>query len=235
MELLWTAFLLGFLGSFHCAGMCGPIALALPGSNKRKAEFIRGRLMYNGGRVFTYTILGFLFGMFGLALNLAGMQQTISILSGVMILAFILLPSNFASKVSSGSGWNNVVSKIKANLSKAFRLKGNMALGMIGALNGLLPCGFVYLGLAAALSFPSVYEAGLYMFIFGMGTFPMMLLISLSGRIINVNIRNRFNKAVPYVAFVVGVLFILRGLSLGIPYVSPKMNGSGETQVVSCH
>jgi uncharacterized protein len=235
MDLLWTAFLLGFLGSFHCAGMCGPIALALPGNNLQRAKFLKGRFLYNGGRIITYSLLGVIFGIFGLTLSLAGLQQSISILSGVLILTFILLPGNFSTRVGQASGINSLVSKLKVILSKAFKLKGTVALGLIGMLNGLLPCGFVYLALAAALSAPSIWGAGLYMMIFGLGTFPVMMLIAVSGKVLNLNIRNKFNKAVPYIAFVVGVLFILRGLSLGIPYVSPKIIEGGNEKVVSCH
>lgn len=234
MELLWTGFLLGFLGSFHCAGMCGPLVMALPGSTQNRFNYFTGRLFYNLGRICTYALFGMFFGLFGMALNLTGLQQTISIISGVLILLFILLPTRFTSRLGNYTGLNVIVFKVKGTLVKAFKLKGHAALFMIGLLNGVLPCGFVYLALAAAISAPSVWLSAVYMSLFGFGTFPLMMLIALSGKVISTGFRNRINKSVPYIAGVVAVLFILRGLSLGIPYISPKMD-TNTLKNMSCH
>ena len=83
---LFSAFLVGFLGSFHCVGMCGPIALALPLEKKSNWSFFSGRLLYNGGRVLTYSVLGLLVGIIGHTIAMAGFQKVLSIATGILIL-----------------------------------------------------------------------------------------------------------------------------------------------------
>ena len=94
MEAL-SGLALGFLGSLHCIGMCGPIALALPSQSKSKLSFYSGRLLYNLGRVITYSIMGLIIGLIGQKINLAGYQQIISVILGIAILIAVLLPSRF--------------------------------------------------------------------------------------------------------------------------------------------
>ena len=88
-------------------------------------------------------------------------------------------------------------------------------------LNGLLPCGLVYMAIAGAIGTGGIVEGSLYMFLFGLGTIPMLLAISLAGNILSLTVRNNINKLIPVLVVIVGLLFILRGLSLGIPYLSP--------------
>lgn len=238
MNLMWTALLMGLMGGFHCLGMCGPIALALPNASRNKWDYVRGRISYNLGRVATYTMMGFLFGIFGLTLNLAGLQQSVSIISGLLILLLQFAPGNLSGKIAKSLRLHVIVSKIKRGFSKFLHKKGSSALFSIGLLNGILPCGFVYLALAGSLTAGSIGGAGLYMALFGLGTLPIMLTLSLSGKMISFSFKSRIQKAVPYVATVIAVLFILRGLSLGIPYVSPNLSGGehAETsEIVICH
>lgn len=241
MSLLWTGLLMGLMGGFHCAGMCGPIALALPSSDKSKWHYIGSRIYYNLGRVTTYSGMGLVFGFFGLSLSLAGLQQGVSILSGLLILLLQFFPGNLSGKVARTIKLPYLVNKIKHSFSTFFQKKGNRALYSIGLLNGLLPCGFVYLALAGSLSAGTVGGAALYMALFGLGTLPVMLVISISGRIISLNFRQKLHKLAPYAAVLIAILFILRGLSLGIPYVSPKLNNnpqgpsSSSTEITVCH
>jgi hypothetical protein len=220
--LLWTAFLVGIVGSAHCAGMCGPIALALPLKNENWFTRTFSGLIYNTGRVITYIILGAVFGLLGKSLHMAGFQQWSSIVIGILMIAFVIVPLIF-SKLPSV---NNMFSGYSHRLLGAFRglfNKGSYgSLFGIGLLNGILPCGLVYVAIAGALNTGSVTAGMLYMALFGAGTIPVMLGISLAGTMMSLKLRVFINKLSPYVIVLIGVLILLRGLSLGIPYVSPK-------------
>lgn len=236
MNLMWTALLMGLMGGFHCIGMCGPIALALPaGQDGRRWAYVRGRIAYNLGRVTTYSLLGAVFGLFGFTLNLTGLQQGISVLSGLLILLLQFAPGNLSGKVARLLGFPTLVASIKRYFSTFFRRKGWYALYMTGLLNGLLPCGFVYLALAGSLTAGSVANAALYMALFGAGTIPLMLTLSLSAKMISLRFRNPVQKLVPYVAAAIAVLFILRGLALDIPYLSPELKKVKQTEITVCH
>ena len=228
-KMIWAGFLFGILGSFHCVGMCGPIALALPAGRGSGAAFVAGRLLYNGGRLLTYTALGAVAGLFGKSLQLAGFQQTLSVVSGGLILLLVVFPATLSGRFRRASGLERLLGKVKQTMGRLFSRQTTWALGAIGLLNGLLPCGFVYLALAGAISMPSVAGAMGYMFLFGLGTFPLMFLLSLSGKLIRPRLRYFFNRAVPYAATLMALLFILRGLNLGIPYLSPALAQSAAT------
>jgi sulfite exporter TauE/SafE len=231
--MLWTAFLFGFLGSFHCVGMCGPIALALPVSNSGMG-FISSRLAYNFGRIITYSILGLLLGLFGQGLQFAGLQQTISILSGVLILVFLFFPATTSNKITSFLGLSKFVFQVKQKLGYYLKRRSFSSFLIIGLLNGLLPCGFVYLALAASISAPQVIDSVFYMALFGLGTLPVMLLLAFSGKMLNIRFKSLLTKTIPYVACFLAILFILRGLSLNIPYISPDLSKK-EGKTYHCH
>ncbi|HSI90634.1 MAG TPA: sulfite exporter TauE/SafE family protein [Adhaeribacter sp.] len=234
--MIWAGFLFGILGSFHCVGMCGPIAMALPIGRGAGWQFIAGRLLYNGGRILTYAMLGGLAGLFGRSLQLAGFQQTVSIVSGFLILALVVMPHFGGNKLTAFIGFDKVLMKVQSLMAKQFKKNNTASLAIIGMLNGLLPCGFVYIALAGAVSIPAISGSMLYMALFGLGTFPLMFMLSLSGKLVKPNLRRFFNKAVPYAATFMAVLFILRGLNLGIPYVSPQLVKPAEqTEITLCH
>ncbi len=224
MALWITAFLTGFLGSFHCMGMCGPIALALPDVGDSIGGKVTGRLIYNTGRIITYSILGILLGAFGLGLKLAGMQQSISIGAGILIIIMVLFSSKTIERKIG-----NPFKLLKGNtLMRLFQQKTFYSLFVIGLLNGLLPCGFVYVGLIGSVATQDVLHGAIYMALFGLGTLPMMFGVSMAGQFIHIQIRTRITKMVPYLAVLIGCVFILRGLNLGIPYLSPKVSADTE-------
>lgn len=227
--MIWAGFLFGILGSFHCVGMCGPIALALPVGKGSSLHFLAGRLLYNFGRIATYTALGALSGLVGKSLEIAGLQQKLSILSGILILLLVVVPAAASGQFRRITGLEKLLSKVKNTMAGLFGRKALWSLGVVGLLNGLLPCGFVYFALAGAISMQSVPGAMLYMFLFGLGTFPLMFIISLSGKVIRPGLRRFFNQSVPYAATCMALLFILRGLNLGIPFVSPAVAKSEVT------
>lgn len=217
-----VALIMGFLGSFHCLGMCGPIALVVPSLGKGKAGRVAGGLIYNGGRIVTYAILGFAVGLVGRGLAIFQWQQGLSISVGLAIVLYNVLPSLF--RRFSFRSPLRINQWVKENLSSLLKKRSAGALLVIGLLNGLLPCGLVYMGLAGSLEAASATNGALFMILFGFGTLPMMSGIYLMGFNLNSKGRRYITRVIPYFAVLIGLLFILRGLGLGIPYLSPSMD-----------
>jgi sulfite exporter TauE/SafE len=216
---IWTAFLLGLLGSLHCAGMCGPLALAVPVTGHIAASYTLGRLVYNLGRLATYCALGLVFGLVGETLLLAGVQRWVSIALGVVLLAGLVASRKLALALPVMA----LVSRLKSAMSGLLHTRSLGAPAVLGALTGLLPCGLVYVACAGATATGGLWKGVEYMAAFGLGTVPMMLAIGLSGKLLRASVRRRLVVLVPVSVFVLAALLILRGLSLGIPYVSPDL------------
>jgi len=221
MALFISALVLGIMGSFHCAGMCGPIAIALPLHGNSVGGKIFGGSLYNLGRTITYGIMGALFGLLGQGVALIGFQQKISVIMGSLMIISVLFPALFRNQYSLEKSWLSFVGKLKSTIGKMFSIRSYSSLFFIGMLNGLLPCGLVYMAIAGAIGTGSVGLGTLYMILFGLGTIPMLLGISLAGNLLSQTVRMRINKLIPIMVVLVGIFFILRGLSLGIPYLSP--------------
>ena len=221
MVILISALVLGLMGSFHCAGMCGPIAIALPLHGNTISQKIFGGTLYNIGRTITYGIMGAIFGLLGQGVEMIGFQQKISVIMGVLMIVSVLFPALFKNQYHMDKSWFSLVGKLKKSIGKMFSIRSFSSLFFIGLLNGLLPCGLVYMAIAGAIGTGEVLLGSLYMVLFGLGTIPMMLSISLAGNVMSLAIRNKINKLIPVLVIVVGIFFILRGLSLGIPYLSP--------------
>lgn len=233
---IWAGFFIGLLGSFHCIGMCGPIAIALPVFSKSEFQIILGRVLYNIGRVLTYAFMGAMFGLFGNRLVLIGLQQQVSIGLGVIMLIYVLMPRKYKAKFAATKIYSSIVGFIKENFSKLYRVQNNRSLFVIGVLNGFLPCGFVYVALAGAISTGGFISGSLFMALFGVGTIPIMLGTSMAGKYLTVNLRTKITRLIPVFTFILAIIFILRGLNLGIPYVSPKLVTSPTVQQdVQCH
>lgn len=221
MSILISAFVLGIMGSFHCAGMCGPIAIALPLHGNTVSGKIFGGSLYNLGRSITYGLMGALFGLVGQGMAMMGFQQKVSVIMGSLMIVSILFPALFRNQYSLNKSWFSLVGKLKSTIGKMFSIRSYQSLFFIGMLNGLLPCGLVYMAIAGAIGTGSAAMGTLYMLLFGLGTIPMLLGISLAGNLLGLAVRNRINKLIPFMVVLVGIFFILRGLSLGIPYLSP--------------
>lgn len=229
--LLWTAFLLGFVGSAHCAGMCGPLALALPGSGGMSSTFFVGRILYNVGRVVTYAFMGALFGLLGQGFVLAGMQRWVSLSLGATILIGLVVTPRFANTVPM----TRMVSGLKAALGNLLQRRALTSLFGIGLLNGLLPCGLVYVACAGAVATGDIFSGVQYMVAFGLGTLPMMLALSLVGTRLQFALRFKIQRLIPVSLAIVGMLLLLRGMALGIPYVSPKLSAQPASSSECCH
>jgi uncharacterized protein len=218
---LGAAFILGFLGSLHCAGMCGPLMVALPIGNGSRSSFVFGRYIYQSGRLGTYSLIGLVFGLAGKSLFLIGVQRWVSIAIGVLLILGLF----FSRKLSASQPVGLAVGFLRKHMGRLLREKTTYSLALLGALNGLLPCGLVYIAGAGALATGGVFSGVLYMLAFGLGTAPMMLGLSLSGSLLPATWRLRLVKIIPVSIFLLGSLLILRGMELGIPYVSPQLSG----------
>lgn len=232
--MLWTAFLLGFLGSFHCVGMCGPIALAVGG--KKSTSYFSHKILYNLGRSVTYALLGLIVGSLGFSLSLAGVQQGFSIAIGVIIL-ILAVSYKRGDQLLTVSALSGIVNWVKRQLTRFLKTGGYFAFFATGLANGLLPCGMVYLALIAALGLQNPLLGATYMFFFGIGTIPLLLVLMYSRNIFSTQIRRNFQKAIPYLGVVIGFLFIFRGLGFGVFY-SPDIKvfeyGAEQVEITMC-
>lgn len=231
-----SALAVGFFGSAHCIGMCGPIAIALPVPQSNVFNFVAGRVLYNLGRIFTYSFLGALFGLLGSRIVIAGFQQFATIILGVAILLVVITPFKYKAKITRHKLVQKISLPIKSGIGELFKQGTVPSMFLIGVLNGFLPCGLVYIAIAGAIASGDAVSGMIYMTLFGSGTFPAMFAATIFGRFINLNIRKKLSKAVPVFAVVLAILFILRGMALGIPYISPKISAQTLTQQeMECH
>ncbi|MEI6864871.1 sulfite exporter TauE/SafE family protein [Flavicella sp.] len=220
--MFFSALLFGLLGSFHCIGMCGPIAMVLPVHAEKPLPRCSKIFLYHLGRIIAYGSIGLIFGLLGKGLFLSGFQQRLSIIIGLFMIVYIIVPSSFFKKIKITSPLYKFIGQIKSGLGKRLKNKSYVSLFIIGFFNGYLPCGMVYMALAGAIAMASPTQGFLYMLIYGLGTIPLMTLIIYFKAILSLKFRNKIQKAIPYFVFIIGFLFILRGLGIGIPYISPS-------------
>ncbi len=214
---LWTAFTIGLLGSLHCVGMCGPIALALPIERTNKWRSALNVLNYNLGRVITYAFLGTLIGLIGKGIFLAGIQAYFSIGLGVFLLIVAIFSINVEGRLVKNSYYGRFSLWVRGKLGKLLSKGGGPQLFKIGILNGFLPCGLVYMAVVGAVSMGSIVNGALYMMLFGLGTIPLMFITALAGQWVSISFRNRLKKLYPVFLVAFALLFIFRGLQFDIP------------------
>jgi sulfite exporter TauE/SafE len=236
--MIWSSviagFSLGLVGSLHCVGMCGPLALAMPVYHLSSFKKFISLFLYQSGRVTTYAVLGLLFGFLGRRFYMAGFQQWLSVSLGLLIVASAVV--YFLGKNSLHFNFlNRFYGHVQKAIGKLLQSgKGPAAFYMMGIANGLLPCGMVYMAIAGALSATSIRHAVVFMVLFGAGTLPAMMAVSYFGQTIPLSVRSAMRKAVPYFITAMGIILILRGLNLGIPFISPELPAPAGV-VVSCH
>lgn len=233
--MLYAALLLGLISSLHCVGMCGPIAMMLPVAQSNPEKKALQILTYHLGRIFSYASIGLLFGTIGRGFYLAGIQQYLSLLAGIMMIAVIMLPVNIFSRYNFSKPAFQLISKLKGRLGKQFAKASFKSLFTIGMLNGLLPCGMVYAAVFGALAMPGIYFSVAYMVLFGIGTVPLMSSVVYLQKLFTLQVRNRIQKIIPIAVVCLGILFILRGLGLGIPYISPSGLDLFVKAAPNCH
>jgi hypothetical protein len=214
---LWAAFILGLFGSLHCVGMCGPIAMALPLTAKERSQVVFQSLLYHSGRISTYTLMGIFMGLMGWGIGLAGYQKVFSVALGIILIITALFSISIEQKMMQNAFFQRLFSYVKTNLSRLLSIRNQSSAFKIGLLNGILPCGLVYIALAGAVTSESIGTGALYMAAFGVGTLPMMLSVMIFGNL-NKQIFFRFRKWIPVGLVLFGMLLIYRGVMLDIPF-----------------
>ena len=233
-QIISMAFVMGLVGSFHCLGMCGPIAMALPMGHRNNGSRLVGGAIYNMGRIFTYSFFGLILGLAGNFLISPEIQNTVSIAFGVFIGIYLLLPSKTKTSLKIAPSQILLV-RLRKQIAKFLYIENNSSLFGIGMLNGLLPCGMIYLALTSSFLAGSAVKGSLFMFSFGLGTFPTMLAAVFFGSFLNQHVRSKLRRLVPIFLFFMAALLIVRGMNLGIPYLSPSLPMHASTEGVSCH
>lgn len=222
IALIFSALALGFASGFHCIGMCGPIALSMGLTKKQATNYYLQNLTYQFGRITTYAFLGAVLGIIGQGFQLAGFQSYLTIIVGVILIIMAVFSfggKDFASKIPFLSKF---LYKVKMNLGKLLQKADYKSRYLTGILNGFLPCGMVYMALTASLAAGGILQSAGFMAIFGLGTLPFMFAIVLVGNLMTTTFRIKILKLIPVMMILLGGLFILRGLELGIPYISPS-------------
>ena len=222
IALIVSAIGLGFASGFHCIGMCGPIALSMGLTKKQATNYYLQNLTYQFGRIFTYSFLGAILGIVGEGFEMAGIQKYLTIAVGMLLIIMAVFSfggKDFASKIPF---FSKFLFKVKSNLGRLLQKADYRSRFTTGILNGFLPCGMVYMALTASLASGGIWQGALYMALFGLGTLPFMFTVVLLGNLMNQTFRIKILKMIPVVMIILGGLFIVRGLELGIPYLSPR-------------
>lgn len=226
---IWPALVLGLAGSLHCAGMCGPLVLAVPVLGQGTSRFT-SRALYHGGRIATYIALGVVSGLLGQTLSVAGLQNWLSLIAGAAIVAGLAASS---SRFASGTPALKAVRTLKSAFGKILSQKTQRSLLLLGALNGLLPCGLVYVACAGAAATGSIAQGSLFMALFGLGTTPMLVGVTLAAARLQRTLPFRWSRIAPISALLLALLLMLRGLALGIPWLSPSVS-HGQVTCPAC-
>ncbi len=214
---LWTAFMIGLVGSLHCIGMCGPIALAIPYQAETKIKTLGNILLYNSGRIITYGLIGVLPAVFGLAISLAGMQKNISIILGILLIIAAIFSIPLDQRTNVIPGINKIYPWVATQMKSFISEKRKSAFFITGLLNGFLPCGMVYMAIMGAITQTTIANAFFYMLLFGLGTVPLMILMGVSGQLMNITWRRKLQKIIPVVMIGIGMLMIMRGIAIDLP------------------
>lgn len=223
------AFLIGLLGSLHCVGMCGPLALAVPAGKIHTTRWLLNRGVYQSGRLIVYAILGALVSLAGKGLAMAGWQQTLSVAIGIFLLLLAIIPTQTERWASGNGRLAGLLVNLRLRMRSLIATGGLPAAFALGMLNGLLPCGLVYIGLAGAILTGAPMPGALWMLAFGAGTLPAIAIVLGAGHFITGRARLLFSKIMPLTAGVLGFILIVRGLGLGIPYLSPLLEWAGKS------
>ncbi len=221
---------MGLMSSAHCLAMCGPLAMLLPVGRIVPAHRQLAKLLYNLGRIATYTLLGLLFANLGKNMRLFLSQQYFSVALGLIIILVAFFGIGGLQKYFQSPLQGYMSQKIKA-LAQKPRL---VDFFVFGSLNGLLPCSFVYLALVASLATAHTWQGGLFMFLFGLATTPAMFFAMVIKQKLQSLLKSNYLWLSKVYVLLFAGLLIVRGLNLGIPYLSPAFE-SGKAAITMCH
>jgi sulfite exporter TauE/SafE len=215
--------------------MCGPIAFLLPVDRTNSFRKITQITTYHFGRLLAYSLIGLFFGLIGKSLYIFGIQQQLSIILGIIMILAVLIPTHLTNTFKIAQPIYRMISKVKSGLGQALKKKTTDAFLTIGFLNGFLPCGLVYMAVFASIATEEAFMGSLYMVLFGLGTIPLMTSAIYLGKFLNSKVKQNIQKAIPVFVVIIGMLFILRGMGLGIPYLSPAPMVDMATGTMDCH
>lgn len=219
------AFFTGLFGSLHCVMMCGPLVMSIPFTGHLWFSLFQ-KFMYQLGRVLTYSLLGFLAGSIGSLFNILGLQQALSFLTGILLIA-IALYHFFGQKSISNNAYLKLIAPLISFLG---RWMSKPYGGLVaGSLHGLIPCGMVYMAIAGSLNAGSALAGSEFMLFFGLGTTPLLILSSFMPIVLR---RFRAPKMmIPAFFFIAGVFLVGRSLNVNIPYISSPVISKTEAPV----
>ncbi|WP_461052916.1 sulfite exporter TauE/SafE family protein [Spirosoma arcticum] len=224
--LWWTAALTtGVVGSLHCVGMCGPLAMALPIGRLPRPKRGLAVGFYHLSRLMAYAGLGLLMGTVGQGLLLTGLQRPVSITAGLFLLLWTLtnrgkLPG---LPLSRATRW------VVHPMTRLLNSPTLRAFAGLGFLNGLLPCGFVYVALTGAITTENAATGALYMALFGLGTVPALLAVRFLPILLPTSVRRRISAALPVTTVGLAMLLLVRGI-----YNPTVINKANQT-IPICH
>ena len=228
---LSSALILGLVSSLHCLGMCGPLVIGILSPESGKWRKVQVLLLYHSGRLLIYGLLGIISGLLINRLIFANIQQSISIVLGSLVLLWVIADRMNWLRNPGISFPGKIVHRLMA---KFLTVNGRIKYLLLGGVNGLLPCGMVYIAVAGAMAAPGAGESFAFMVLFGLGTLPLLTLVSGLGAWIKSGIR-RYNRLIqPAFLLVFSVLLIVRGLNLGVPYLSPAAEKHHQTVQMDC-
>lgn len=231
--MVYIAFTLGLFGSLHCLGMCGPLAFALlPGIQDHKIQSLKRALGYNVGRILSYTTLGITVGILSGFINLSGFQKPISIAMGIIFIFLFLVSMDLEKLLFKSASYRNVFSKYTAFLIFSLNRISSNNVVFMGILNGLVPCGLVYLALAGAVTAEGLLESGMFMFFFGLGTFPAMFVLLLGVSMFDLKAKLMKYRFFSLLQLFLGCFLIYRSISIDLPANLDLLWNIGK---VMCH
>lgn len=211
--LPYLAVSMGLISSFHCVGMCGPIALALPVHKGTRARQAAGVLAYNAGRALTYTTFGLVIGTLGASLEWLGVLRYASIAVGLAMLGYVLWPSGLEQRLHMPAFWQRGVGEIRRKMGFYLKQTGIGSMLLLGILNGAVPCGMVYMALMSSVATGSTWGSGIFMALFGLGTMPAMLALGIARQHFTPALRTSVRKLTPVLVAIAGIWLVLRGVT----------------------
>ncbi len=224
---------MGAVGGLHCVGMCGPIVFLLP-VRGRGVQRVWGMAHYHLGRILAYALLGLAFGTIGKGLSLFGWQQKLSILTGITLILAAFFP--LVKLIPISKYLTRLLGGTQSRFATFFKSGRPDALLSIGFLNGFLPCGLTYMAVFGSLATGNALSGALFMLVFGLGTIPLLSSPQLLKSVLGPWVKKVQPRVVSVLLSVVGAAFILRGMGIGIPYLSPKTPAmESQSANMECH
>lgn len=223
--MIATAFLIGLAGSLHCVGMCSPLVMAVSSLTK---SHVANRLMYNGGRLLTYGMLGAMVGALGGIAGLTEMQNLLSTLMGMLLILFGVVGIGHFRVPFVLPAMLHISAKLKSLFNKQIQSRSRVSMILLGAINGLLPCGLTYFALSSCIILPGATEGFTFMMVFGLGTLPAMVGLPALLRALVSSKLIRVQRFTAMVMIALGCLLVVRSAYFGRGDMDASTYPSGE-------